>query len=157
MTATAPKRGRGRPRNTALDSLAEELAVSRRRASTILRDQKISGKEASEKSAGLSPLAEARLQKTLREIAFLETRIRAAELEERELEGELIFKADAIELFNQTLQPIRNSLEDLAKRLAPRLVGQPQKSIEATLRGEADRIIALGRAGAARFECRAVR
>jgi len=157
MTATAPKRGRGRPRNTALDSLAEELAVSRRRASTILRDQKISGKEASEKSAGLSPLAEARLKKTLREIAFLETRIRTAELEERELEGELIFKADAIRLFSETLQPIKNSLEDLAKRLAPRLVGQPQKSIEATLRGEADRIIALGRAGASRFECRDVR
>jgi hypothetical protein len=154
MTATAPKRGRGRPRNTALDSLAEELAVSRRRASTILRDQKISGKEVSEKSTGLSPLAEARLQKTLREIAFLETRIRAAELEERELEGELIFKADAIELFNQTLLPIRNSLENFAKQLAPRLVGQPQKSIEATLRAEADRIIALGRAGATRFEFR---
>ena len=157
MTATAPKRGRGRPRNTALDSLAEELAVSRRRASTILRDQKISGKEASEKSAGLSPLAEARLQKTLREIAFLETRIRAAELEERELEGELIFKADAIRLFSETLQPIKNALEDLAKRLAPRFVAQPQKSIEATLRAEADRIIALGRAGASRFECRDVR
>jgi hypothetical protein len=157
MTATETKRSRGRPRNAALDSLAEELAVSRRRASTILRDQKISGNPVSEKSAGLSPLAEARLQKTLREIAFLETRIKTAQLEERELEGELIFKADAIELFNQTLQPIRNSLEHFAKQLAPRLVGQPQKSIEATLRGEADRIIALGRAGASRFECRAVR
>ena len=157
MTAHAPKRPRGRPRNAALDSLAEELAVSRRRASTILRDQKISENAASEKSAGLSPLAEARLQKTHREIAFLETRIRTAELEERQLEGELIYKTDAIELFNQTLQPIRNALENFAKQLAPRLVGQPQKSIEATLRAEADRIIALGRAGASRFECRAVR
>ena len=157
MRATAPKRPRGRPRNEALESLAEELAVTRRRASTILRDQKISGNPVSEKSAGLSPLAEARLQKTLREIAFLETRIRTAELEERELERELIFKDDAIRLFSETLLPIRNALENLAKQLAPRLVGQPQKSIEATLRAKADRIIALGGAGASRFECRAVR
>ena len=157
MTSTAPKRSRGRPRNAALDSLAEELAVSRRRASTILRDQKISGNPVSEKSAGLSPLAEARLQKTLREIAFLETRIRTAELEERELERELIFKDDAIRLFSETLLPIRNALENTAKQLAPRLVGQPQKSVEAVLRAEADRIIALGRAGASRFECRSVR
>jgi len=134
MSETTTKRRRGRPRNAALDELQRELAITRRHAGTILKEQKNKRSTTSENSEkSLSPLAEARLQKTLREISYLETRIRSAELEERALSRELLYSSEAVELVNAALQPIVNTLRTWPKALAPRLHGQPMGAIEKTL------------------------
>ena len=134
MNTTAPKKSRGRPRNPALDALQAELAVSRRRASSVLKEVKSSKATTSQNSIpALSPLAAARLEKLQKEIQFLETRIRSAELEERALSRELLYSSEAVELFNTALQPIVNTLRTWPKALAPRLHGQPMKAIEKTL------------------------
>jgi hypothetical protein len=148
METTAPKRGRGRPRNPALDSLEKELAVSRRRASTLLREMKktpaqTSGiSENSEKP--ISPLAQARLEKTLKEIRFLETRIRTCELEQRRVEGELLHADDAIDLIRAGLGPFAEGLKRLPKWIGPRLVGQALGEIEAHLTEEVNRLLKIG-------------
>jgi hypothetical protein len=132
MSKTAPpKRGRGRPRNPALDALERDLAVSRRHASTMLRELKQAGGGTSANSEkSMTPLAEARLEKTLKECRLLETKIRAAELEERALSRELLYSSEAVELVNAAIQPLVNTLRTWPKSLAPRLHGQPMKSIE---------------------------
>jgi hypothetical protein len=146
MSETTTKRGRGRPRNAALDELQRELAITRRHAGTILKEQKNKHSTTSENSEkSLSPLAEARLQKTLREISYLETRIRSAELEERALSRELLYSSEAIELFNAALQPIVNTLHTWPKALAPRLHGQPMGAIEKTLLDAANSLLANAR------------
>jgi hypothetical protein len=143
MTTTAPKKGRGRPRNAALDALQAELAVSRRRASSVLKEVKTAKASTSENSLpALSPLAAARLEKLQREIQFLETRIRSAELEERALSRELLYSSEAVELVNAALQPIVNTLRTWPKALAPRLHGQPVKSIEKTILDAANSLLA---------------
>jgi hypothetical protein len=146
MKTTAPKKGRGRPRNPALDALQAELAVSRRRASSVLKEVKTSQATASENSMpALSPLAAARLEKLQKEIQFLETRIRSAELEERALSRELLYSSEAVELFNAALQPIVNTLHTWPKALAPRLHGQPMGAIEKTLLDAANSLLANAR------------
>jgi hypothetical protein len=146
MTTTAPKKGRGRPRNPALDALQAELAVSRRRASSVLKEVKTAKASTSENSLpALSPLAAARLEKLQREIQFLETRIRSAELEERALSRELLYSSEAVELVNAALQPIVNTLRTWPKALAPRLHGQPVKSIEKTILDAANNLLANAR------------
>ena len=146
MTTTAPKKGRGRPRNAALDALQAELAVSRRRASSVLKEVKTAKATASENSLpALSPLAAARLEKLQKEIQFLETRIRSAELEERALSRELLYSSEAVELVNAALQPIVNTLRTWPKALAPRLHGQPVKSIEKTILDAANNLLANAR------------
>jgi hypothetical protein len=146
MKTTAPKKGRGRPRNPALDALQAELAVSRRRASSVLKEVKTSKATTSENSMpALSPLAAARLEKLQREIQFLETRIRSAELEERALSRELLYSSEAVELFNAALQPIVNTLHTWPKALAPRLHGQPMGAIEKTLLDAANNLLANAR------------
>jgi hypothetical protein len=146
MSETTTKRRRGRPRNAALDELQRELAITRRHAGTILKEQKNKHSTTSQNSEkSLSPLAEARLQKTLREISYLETRIRSAELEERALSRELLYSSEAVELVNAALQPIVNTLRTWPKALAPRLHGQPVKSIEKTLLDAANSLLANAR------------
>jgi hypothetical protein len=146
MSETTTKRRRGRPRNAALDELQRELAITRRHAGTILKEQKNKHSTTSENSEkSLSPLAEARLQKTLREISYLETRIRSAELEERALSRELLYSSEAVELFNAALQPIVNTLHTWPKALAPRLHGQPMGAIEKTLLDAANSLLANAR------------
>ena len=144
MTTEPSKRGRGRPRNQALDELERELVVSRRRAASVLKEMKTKQATTSENSEKpLSPLAAARLQKLEKEIVFLETRIRSAQLEQRELERELIHTDGAKEMINASVGPIAAALRTLAKFMAPRLVGQPQVAIERILTTEANRILAL--------------
>ena len=146
MSETTTKRRRGRPRNAALDELQRELAITRRHAGTILKEQKNKRSTTSENSEkSLSPLAEARLQKTLREISYLETRIRSAELEERALSRELLYSSEAVELVNAALQPIVNTLHAWPKSLAPRIHGQPMGAIEKTLRDAANNLLANAR------------
>ena len=158
MKTTAPKKGRGRPRNPALDALQAELAVSRRRASSVLKEVKSSKATASEKSeAGLSPLAAARLEKLQREIQFLETRIRSAELEERALSRELLYSSEAVELFNAALQPIVNTLHTWPKALAPRLHGQPMGAIEKTLLDATNALLENARTNLATFKSKTAR
>jgi hypothetical protein len=153
MSETTTKRGRGRPRNAALDELQRELAITRRHAGTILKEQKNKHSTTSENSEkSLSPLAEARLQKTLREISYLETRIRSAELEERALSRELLYSSEAVELVNAALQPIVNTLRTWPKALAPRLHGQPVKSIEKTLLDAANNLLANARTNLATMQ-----
>ena len=144
MTTEPRKRGRGRPRNPALDELERELVVSRRRAASVLKEMKTKQATTSENSEKpLSPLAAARLQKLEKEIVFLETRIRSAQLEQRELERELIHTDGAMQLINAGVGPIAAALRTLAKFMAPRLVGQPQVAIERILTTEANRILKL--------------
>ena len=146
MSEPTTTRRRGRPRNAALDELQRELAITRRHAGTILKEQKNKHSTTSENSEkSLSPLAEARLQKTLREISYLETRIRSAELEERALSRELLYSSEAVELFNAALQPIVNTLHTWPKALAPRLHGQPMGAIEKTLLDAANSLLANAR------------
>jgi len=145
MSKTTSKRGRGRPRNPALDALQNELAVSRRRAAAVLRDMKTTpqaGSVNSEKS--VSPLAQARLEKVLKECRFLEARIRVVELEQRQLENELLHLDDAIDLVRAAICPFADSLKRMPKFLAPRLVGQSLGQIEDTLVEEVNRLLKLG-------------
>jgi hypothetical protein len=140
-----PKKPRGRPRNQALDALQKELAISRRQAQRLLREQKtdMSGKDIP------TPLATARLTKTLREIELLESKVRAAKLRERELSGELLFLSEALVLVGSASTAIKNALAILPKNLGPRLHGQSQKAIEVTLANECDRICALAESAVA--------
>jgi hypothetical protein len=158
MSEPTTTRRRGRPRNAALDELQRELAITRRHAGTILKEQKNKQSTTSENSEkSLSPLAEARLQKTLREISYLETRIRSAELEERALSRELLYSSEAIELFNAALQPIVNTLHTWPKALAPRLHGQPMRAIEKTLLDAANSLLANARTNLATFKSKTSR
>jgi hypothetical protein len=151
MKTTEPKRGRGRPRNPALDALEAELAVSRRRASTLLREMKKTPGQTSgisvnsEKS--ISPLAAARLEKTLKECRLLETKIRTAELEQRRVEGELLHADDAICLLRAALCPVADGLRRMAKYISPRLHGMSLGQIEDAITEECNRLLALGDRG----------
>ena len=148
MTKTTDKRGRGRPRNPALDSLEKELAVSRRRASTLLREMKSSPGAASDNSEkSISPLAQARLEKILKECQLLEHKVRSADLERRALERELLYSSEAIELLNAALGPVADGLRRMPKFLSARLHGQSMGEIENTLTEEANRLLALGSHG----------
>ena len=152
MSKTAPKRGRGRPRNPLLDELQSELAVSRRRASSVLKEAKSSPATASENSApGLSPLAAARLEKLQREIQFLETRIRTAEMEQDALDRRLLEVDEARELVNRAIEPVVQALRILPKSLSVRLVNGTTRHIENTLATEVNRILGMARENLARF------
>ena len=152
MTKTTDKRGRGRPRNPALDALQTELAVSRRRASAVLKEVKSSKATTSENSMpALSPLAAARLEKLQREIQFLETRIRTAEMEQDALERRLLEVDEARELVNRAIEPVVQALRILPKSLSVRLVNGTTRHIEDTLASEANRILAMARENVARY------
>jgi hypothetical protein len=96
-----------------------------------------------------TPLATARLTKTLREIELLESKVAAAKLKERHLAGELLFLSEALVLVGSASTAIKNALSILPKNLGPRLHGQSQKQIEKTLAAEADRICALAESAVA--------
>ena len=153
MSATTTKRGRGRPRNEALDALQAELAVSRRRASSVLREMKSTPASGSENSApGLSPLATARLEKILKETRLLESKIRSAELEQRALEGELLYASEARELLNAVLGPLVDRLRTMPKTLSPRIVHQPQRAVEGVLTDFANDILESSRRAVTSFK-----
>ena len=185
MSATTTKRGRGRPRNEALDALQAELAVSRRRASSVLREMKSTPASGSENSApfssksaanaahffqiseksyrpeasgsensapGLSPLAAARLEKILKETRLLESKIRSAELEQRALEGELLYASEARELLNAVLGPLVDRLRTMPKTLSPRIVHQPQRAVESTLTDFANDMLEASRRAVTSFK-----
>ena len=126
-----PKKPRGRPRNEALDALQKELAISRRHASTLLKEQ--AGAAAVNSENSMTPLASARLTKTLSEIRLLETKITTAVLEQRALDGELLYLDEAKELVLSATCAIANSLRGMPKTLSARLLNQPQRAIEKTL------------------------
>lgn len=150
---TESKRGRGRPRNAALDALEKELAVSRRHASTMLREMKKAGAGASDNSEKpVSPLAEARLEKVLKETELLEHKVRCADLERRALERELMYQTEAAELLVAALGPVSDGLRSLPKALAPRIVGQSLQSIEDALTEAVNRLLKLGSHGIATFQ-----
>ena len=125
------KRTPGRPRNPELDKLQRELAISRRHASNLLKEQAVATAVNSENP--MTPLAQARLTKTLSEIRLLQTKIRTAELEERALEGELLYLSEAQELVLSVTSAIANSLRGMPKTLSARLLNQPTSAIEKTL------------------------
>jgi hypothetical protein len=152
---TESKRGRGRPRNAALDALEKELAVSRRHASTMLREMKKAGGGTSENSDNsekpVSPLAEARLEKVLKECRLLETKIRTADLEARTMARELLHQHEAAELIVAAIGPVADGLRSMPKALAPRLTGQPLQDVENTLTEAANRLLKLGSHGIQKF------
>jgi len=125
------KRTPGRPRNPELDKLQRELAISRRHASNLLKEQ--AGAVAVNSEKGMTPLASARLTKTLSEIRLLEIKIRSAELEERALAGELLYLDEANELVLSVTGAIANSLRGMPKTLSARLLNQSTAAIERTL------------------------
>ena len=133
---TSPQRGRGRPRNDALDALQRDLAVSRRRASTLLREQ------GSEKSGDLAPVASARLHKLQLESERLTQQIRALKIEAALLEKRLLTADDAIRLFSPSHEIVKQRLSSCGKTLAPRLYGQSPKMIEQTLSDWSDAVLA---------------
>jgi len=133
---TSHQRGRGRPRNDALDALQRDLAVSRRRASTLLRE------EGSEKTGDqMPPVAAARLRKIGLESQRLEAQIRALRIEAALLEKRLLTADDAIRLFSPAHEITKQRLSSCAKTLAPRLFNQPQKAIETALADWSDAVL----------------
>jgi hypothetical protein len=150
MPTEPTKRRRGRPRNPALDELQRELAVSRRRAASVLRDLKTGASENSEKP--VSPLAEARLEKVLRETELIQHKVRCADLERRALERELMYQTEAAELLVAALGPVSDGLRSLPKALAPRIVGQSLQAIEDALTEAVNRLLQLGSHGIEKFK-----
>ena len=125
-TKPSPRNKGGRPRNKALDAIEKEMAVTRRRASTIL-------KEGISDNKGLSPVAEARLRKLNLEASRLESQIRTLKIEAAILDRTLLTTEDAIAIFSPPHLIVREMLSIAPKTLAPRLYGLPQKAIEESL------------------------
>jgi len=140
---------RGRPRNQALDKLQADLAVSRRHAARIAKEAKSMSANPAPAKGGLLDL---RAQKLLREVEYLETRIRTARLQEREISGELLYFSEAQELATAAHSAVSEALASLGQRIAPRLMHQPQKAIEATLNAEGERIRQLARVAVAKVQ-----
>ena len=152
MTSTTPKRGRGRPRNAALDSLQAELAVSRRHASSVLKEAKNSTASTSENSANsLSPLAAARLEKLQKEIRFLESRIKTAEMEQEILDLDTIRADVAKAMLSAALEPIVATLRTWPKSLPSRLAGMPSRMVENILADAVGQLLANARQNLNRF------
>ena len=99
----------------------------------------------------LSPLAAARLEKLQKEIQFLETRIRTAEMEQEALDRRLLEVDEARELVNRALEPVVQALRILPKSLSVRLVNGTTRHIENTLATEANRILKMARENVARY------
>jgi hypothetical protein len=133
---SSPRNKGGRPRNSKLDELEKELGVTRRRASTILKEQ------GSENHEGLSPVAAARLRKIGLESQRLEAQIRALKIEAALLEKRLLTSDDACRLFGPAHEITKQRLSSMPKSLAPRLHGQPQKVVEQTLADWSDSVLA---------------
>jgi len=123
-----PRSKGGRPRNNKLDELERELGVTRRRASTILKEQ-----VSENPSADLSPIAEARLRKLNLEADRLTAQIRAAKIEAALLEKTLITANDANRIFSPPHLIVKQMLSTAPKTLSSRLFNQSQKAIEQTL------------------------
>lgn len=152
MSKTTDKRGRGRPRNAALDSLQAELAVSRRRASSVLKEVKNSTANTSENSANsLSPLAAARLEKLQKEIRFLESRIKTAEMEQQILDLDTIRADVAKQMLSAALEPIVATLRTWPKSLPSRLAGMPSRMVESILADTVGQLLANARQNLSRF------
>jgi len=152
MKTTTKNKG-GRPRNPRLDEIMAELAVTRRHAKRILKDEQekpaapapMSPNPVSAVSAldGMTTLAKIRAKKLLREIELLEVKVRQAALDERHQAGELLYLDEARELVLANSTAIANVLRGMPKTLSPRMAGQPQKAIENTLAEWSDRVLAL--------------
>ena len=130
-----PRNQGGRPRNAKLDELEKELGVTRRRASTILKEQ------GSENHEGLSPVAAARLRKLNLEAERITAQVRAAKIEAALLERRLLTSDDACRLFGPSHEITKQRLSSMPKTLAPRLFNQPQKTIETTLADWSDSVL----------------
>jgi hypothetical protein len=123
---TTTKRPPGRPRNANLDKLEEELALTRRRCSSLLKEQ---GKA----DADTGTLAGARLKKIGLEIERLEIEVHNAILDQQVREGQLIPLEEVKEVLCRPYRISKQLLDVMPKSLAPRLFNQPQKEIERTL------------------------
>ena len=130
-----PRNKGGRPRNSKLDELEKELGVTRRRASTILKEQ------GSENHEGLSPVAAARLRKLNLEAERITAQVRAAKIEAAMVERRLLTSDDACRLFGPAHEITKQRLSSMPKTLAPRLFNQPQKTIETTLADWSDSVL----------------
>jgi hypothetical protein len=137
MTARKKPKAGGRPRNVKLDELERELGVTRRRASTILKEQ---GSE--NPLTALSPIAEARLRKLNLEADRLTAQIRAAKIEAALLEKTLITADDACRLFGPAHEIVKQMLTTAPKALAPRLFNQSQKAVEQALADWSNSVLA---------------
>lgn len=123
---TTTKRPPGRPRNAALDQLENELALTRRRCSSLLKEQ---GKAGSDTGT----LAGARLRKIGLEIERLEIEVHNARLDQQVKEGQLIPLEEAKEVLCRPYRITKQMLDVMPKSLAPRCFNMPQKEIERTL------------------------
>jgi hypothetical protein len=102
--------------------------------------------------APTTPIAAARLSKLHREIELLEHKVRAADLQRRALENELLFASEAREMLTAALGPLVDRLRTAPKMLSPRIVHQPQRAVEATLTDFANDILADARRAVAAFQ-----
>jgi hypothetical protein len=99
-------------------------------------------------------LAEARLEKVLKETELLEHKVRSADLERRALERELMYQSEASELLTAALGPVSDGLRSLPKSLAPRIVGQSLQAIEDALTESVNRLLKLGSHGIETFKAK---
>lgn len=132
----APNRG-GRPRNPDLDQLQDQLAVSRRRAAQLLKEQK---SHPTGTPITPAPLAEARLHKLSLEIERLQIEIENARLQQEVVRGNLVPIDEARELYGRPHRAAKQELQTMPKTLATRLYNQPQRAIEQTLAEWCDRL-----------------
>jgi septal ring factor EnvC (AmiA/AmiB activator) len=109
-------------------------------------------RQAAAKPPPSTPIAAARLEKLHQEIALLQHKVRAADLERRALEKELMYQSEAAELLVAALSPVADALRVLPKGLAPRLTGQSLQAIEDTLTESVNRILKLGSHGIETFK-----
>ena len=123
---TTTKRPPGRPRNVALDKLEEELALTRRRCSSLLKDQGQAGSDT-------GTLAGARLRKIGLEIERLEIEVHNARLDQQVKEGQLIPLEEVKAILCRPFRISKQMLDVMPKSLAPRCFNMPQKEIERTL------------------------
>jgi len=129
-----------------IDAAKADLEKGKRLASKLL--------ESGTAGSGQSPLAEARLRKTLKEIERLEITIQNLRLEQRVLSGDLLRHDEAVALVSAVQQGIANSLRGWPKTMAPRLYNQPQRAIEATLADAVALVLAGARDAVAKVEGR---
>ena len=142
----APRNLGGRPRNKALDAIQKEMAVTRRRAATILIEA------GSENPSKLSPVAAARLRKLNLEAERLTAQVRAIKIEAALHERTLLTTEEGIRLMTAPGVVIKQMIDTMPRTLALRLYNQSPKAIEDILASWGNSVLRAAHAAVSRVK-----
>jgi hypothetical protein len=131
---TTDKRPVGRPRNADLDTLQDQLGISRREASTLLREQKDGTPDGGD-------IRESRAQKERWTAALRKSQSERAEHELAVARGEYILAAEAHEEFRAIGEMVRRTLENWTHTLPPRLEGMTSSQMVPLFQDEVFKIL----------------